>query len=140
MKGTDNFKRVILEHLKGLANEDPLFAETFKKPNKNIDDCINYILNTVQESGSNGFADEEIYQMAVHYYDEDDIKPGKTVNCNVVVNHVVEVSEEEKAQAKQLAIDKIVEEQKASLLKRETKKKAVTNSESKQVIEQASLF
>ena len=139
MKGSDNFKKVIQDHLEGLAKQDPLFAETFKKPNKNIDDCITYILNTVQESGSNGFADDEIYQMAVHFYDEDVIKPGKAVDCKVVVNHVVEISEEEKAKAKQEAFGKIMEEQKAKLLKRKTKK-ADPKKVEKQVTEQASFF
>jgi hypothetical protein len=140
MKGTDNFKKVIMEHLELRAKEDSLFAETLKKPNKNIDDCITYILNTVQESGCIGFSDEEVYQMAVHYYDEDDLKPGKAVNCKVVVNHVVEVSEEEKAQAKQAAIDKIVEEEKAKLLKKEVKKKVVPATEAPKLTEQTSLF
>lgn len=89
MKSTDNFKKVINDHLQGLAAKDKLFAETLKKPNKNIDDCINYILNEVQKSGCHGFADEEIFGMAVHYYDEDDLKPGKKVNAKVVVNHSI---------------------------------------------------
>ena len=41
--------------------------------------------------------------MAVHYYDEDDIELDKVAGCNVVVNHVVELSEEEKKQARQEA-------------------------------------
>jgi hypothetical protein len=90
MKATDSFKTIIQSHLEGVAANDPLFAETFKKPAKNIDDCITYILNTVQKSGCAGFADEEIFNMAVHYYDEDDIAVGKPVNAKVVVNHHVE--------------------------------------------------
>ena len=39
-----------------------------------------------------GFADEDIYNMAVHYYDEDDIKIGHSLKCNVVVNHHVEAT------------------------------------------------
>lgn len=140
MKGTDNFKKVIQEHLEGLAKQDELFAETFKKPNKNIDDCIDYILNTVQESGSNGFADEEIYKMAVHYYDEDEIKPKKSNSCNVVVNHVVEISEEEKAKAKQDALDKIIEEEKAKMLKKDSKKKPVESDDKPKVVKQAAFF
>ena len=81
------------------ANEDALFAVTYAKTNKNIDDCITYILNTVQKSGCNGFADDEIYSMAVHYYDEDSIVAGKPMNCHVVVNHTVELTAEEKEEA-----------------------------------------
>lgn len=118
MKGTENFKTVIQKHLDGLAEKDPLFAETLKKPNKNIDDCITYILNTVQESGCSGFADEEIYQMAVHYYDEDNIEPGKKIDSTVVVNHKIELTEEEILGAKQKAIQKLIDEQADKLKKK----------------------
>lgn len=90
MKGTETFKNIIGAHLQSVAEKDPLFADTLKKPNKNLDGCINYILNTVKASGCNGFADDEVFGMAIHYYDEDDIKPGKTVKCDVVVNHQAE--------------------------------------------------
>lgn len=90
MKGTEQFKIVIQNHLNSLASSDQLFAETLKKTNKNIDDCITYIFNQVKASGCNGFADEEVFGMAVHYYDEDDIKVGKAINANVIVNHSIE--------------------------------------------------
>ena len=87
MKTTDNFKKVIQNHLEQLAIKDELFAETFKKKNKNIDDCVTYILNQVKASGCSGFADDEIFGMAVHFYDEDDVKPGNKVsNYSVVTN------------------------------------------------------
>lgn len=89
MQATDPFKAVINNHLQGLAENDSLFAETLKKPGKNIDDCCTYILNQVKKSGKNGFADDEIFGMAVHYYDEDDIQVGAKVNGRVVVNHHV---------------------------------------------------
>lgn len=79
MKTSPAFKKAINDHLQSRADNDPLFAETFKKPAKNIDDCITYILNEVKKTGQNAFADEEIYGMAVHYYDEDDIVVGKPV-------------------------------------------------------------
>ena len=89
MKASDNFTKIITTYLHNLAKKDSLFAETLKKPNKNITDCITYIFKTVKNSGCNGFADEEIYGMAVHYYDEDDIKPGSVINAKVVVNHTI---------------------------------------------------
>lgn len=104
MKGTEQFTRTIAEYPNGRAMTDPLFAPNLQKPHKNIEECILYILSEVQRSGCNGFADEEIYSMAVHYYDEDDIEVDKVSGCNVVVNHVVELSEEEKKQARQEAI------------------------------------
>ena len=121
MKTTDKFTEVIEEHLKFRAFTDPLFAETLKKPNKNIDDCITYILNTVKSSGSNGFTDDEIFNMAVHYYDEDDIKVGaKMSRSNVVVNHN-KLTTQEIADAKQKAIDTVIREQKEKMLKKPVK-------------------
>lgn len=90
MEATDKFKEIIYAHLQGVAKKDSLFAETLKKTNKNIKDCITYILNTVKSSGKNGFADEEVFGMAIHYYDEDDIKPGASVKGKIVVNHTSE--------------------------------------------------
>lgn len=131
MKATDNFKKAIENHLNQLAEKDSLFAETLKKENKNIDDCITYILNEVQKSGCNGFEDSEIYGMAVHYYDEDDIKPGKRTNATVVVNHVIELTEEEKAQAKKKALEEAIEEEKEKMKKKREAKKPVESSKAK---------
>lgn len=110
MKGTEQFKQVIKSYLWQRAGQDPLFAPNLAKPNKSIDDCITYILNEVQKSGCNGFADDEIYGMAVHYFDEDSIEVGKPINGKVVVNHHVELTEEEKAQARQDAIKRVQNE------------------------------
>ena len=97
MKGTDHFKRTIQMYLEQRAEEDALFAKNYRDPAKNIDDCVTYILNYVQKSGCNGFTDGEIFGQAVHYYDENEIEVGKPMNCQVAVNHVVELTEEEKA-------------------------------------------
>ena len=78
--------------------EDELFAAKYDNPDKNIDDCVTYILNWVQKSGCNGFCDDEIYGQAIHYYEEKDIEVGKPLNCQVSVNHHIELTEEEKAQ------------------------------------------
>jgi peptidyl-tRNA hydrolase len=64
----------------------------------------------VQKSGCNGFTDDEIFGMAVHYYDEDNIEVGKPMNAHVVVNHIVELTAEEKEQARQDAIQKAQDE------------------------------
>jgi hypothetical protein len=77
---------------------------------KALTNCIVYILNTVQKSGCNGFADEEIYSMAVHYYDEDGIDAGKPIDCKVFVNHTVELTAEEKEEARREAIRRVQDE------------------------------
>jgi hypothetical protein len=115
MKASNHFKNTIKAYLDQRAENDALFSLQYSKPEKNIDDCVTYILNTVQKSGCNGFADDEIYSMAVHYYDEDNIDIGNPVNCQVVVNHVVELTEEEKQQAHKEALQRVQNEAYAKL-------------------------
>ena len=106
MKSTAYFTRTILTHLEQRASIDPLFAQSFANLDKNIDDCCTYILNQVQKSGCNGFTDDEVYSMAVHYYDEENIEVCKPIDARIAVNHVVELTEDEKQQARQDAIQK----------------------------------
>lgn len=131
MKTTDSFKRTIEKHLKFKAFTDPLFAVALKKENKNINDCITYILNTVKDSKIEGFEDKEIFNMATHYYDEDDIKPGKNISRgSVVVNHQVKLTEEEIAEAKKKAIDSVISEQREKMKKKSVKKTEITKDNS----------
>lgn len=128
MKTTDYFKQTIQTYLENRAATDELFAERYADPKKNIDDCITYILNEVKRSGCNGFADDEIYAMALHYYDEPDIEVGKSVNCRVVVNHTIELTEEEKAQAHRDAMKRAESEAYAKLIQRKTSPKKQTDT------------
>ena len=98
-------------YLEQRAEEDALFAKNYRNPAKNIDECVTYILNYVKKSGCNGFTDGEIFGQAVQYYDENEIEVGKPMNCQAVVNHVVELTAEEKAEARQDAVRRYQEEE-----------------------------
>jgi len=137
MKSTDTFKKTIQSYLENRAKADALFAVTFAKEGKNMDDCITYILNTVQASGCSGFADEEIFSMAVHYYDEENIKIGAVASSRVVVNHEVVLTEEEKTEARKEAVNKFQAEC-LSAMKSKSKPNLIPKKESADV--QASLF
>jgi hypothetical protein len=115
MTTTDYFKQTIQSYLEQRAAEDALFATVYANPKKSVDDCVTYILNTVKASGCNGFADEEIYGMAMHYYDEPDIEVGKSTSCNVVVNHTIVLTDEEKQQAREKAMQRATDEAYAKL-------------------------
>ena len=135
-KVTSNFITAIRTKLLEMGRADPLFMETLKKENKDINDCITYILNTVQKSGCQGFTDDEIYAMAVHYYDEDDIEVGTRPNMNVVVNHTVELTEDEIKEAREEAINDLINEEKTRMKK---KPKSTIVLEKKEFV-QESLF
>ena len=135
-KGTRAFNDTIKAYLEERAENDALFAVKFANPSKSVDDCVTYILNQVRESGCNGFTDAEVYGMAIHFYEEKEIEVGNPINCKVVVNHTVELTEEEKEEARQEAIAKLRDEQVAKM-RRPTAKKATEN---KPQVEQPSLF
>ena len=138
MSGTEQFTRTIAEYLNLRAATDPLFAPNLAKPHKNIEDCITYILQQVQQSGCNGFEDDEIYSMALHYYDEDDLEVGSPVACHVVVNHTIVLTEEEKAEAHKQAIQQY-QAQELRRLQEPKRVKAKSSTDSEQV-PQPSLF
>ena len=111
LKATTPFQQTIQEYLENYSNTDEAFKERYSNPEKNIVDCCNYIMNQVQKSGCNGFADEEIYKMARDYYvDEISKDDVKAISGTVVVNHTVELTEEEKLKARVEAMKKLEQE------------------------------
>ena len=125
-------------YLEQRAEEDTLFAKKYRNPAKNIDECVTHILNHVQKSGCNGFTNGEIFGQAIHYYEENEIEVGKPMNCQVVVNHVVELTEEEKAEARQNAVRRYQEEELRKLQNR-SKPRTATKATAQEV-QQPNLF
>lgn len=123
MKATEHFKQTIKAYLDERAKNDELFAVSYAKENKNMDDCVTFILNQVKRSKCMGLTDEEVYSLAVHFFDEEDIEIGNPIACNVIVNHTVELTEEEKAQARQEALKEYQAEQLRKMQKRANKSK-----------------
>lgn len=129
-KSDNGAKDAIKAYLDKRAVEDPLFAVSYAKENKSIDECFNYILNEARKRGNAVcMTDEEVFGLAVHYYDEDDIKVDKApVGYSASTSRTakpkvnVELTEDEKAQARAEAIEQYqqqyIQEQR---VKRQTK-------------------
>lgn len=117
MKGTEAFKETIGNYI--IANN----IDIAKHPSKTLDGCIDYIFTTVQKSGCCGFNDDEIFGIAVHYFDEPNEALGdiKHLTPNVVVNHHVELTEEEKKQARKEAFEEAKKKQMDNLTKKQNK-------------------
>lgn len=129
MKASISFQNTIQSYLEQRAEYDELFARSYRNPLKNIEDCVTYILNEVCKSGCNGLDDEEVFGMAVHYFDEADIEIGKPINCKVVVNHMVELTAEEKQQARTEAMQRAQNEAYSRMTQRKpTPKKENSNN------------
>ena len=71
-----------------------------------------------------------------HYYDEDEIEVGKAITCRVAVNHIVELTEEEKAEARQEAIAQYQREELAKIQSRNARPQKKETAE----VAQPSLF
>lgn len=136
-KGTVAFVDTIRHYLEKRAENDALFAVKFANPSKSVEDCVTYIINEVKKSGCNGFTDDEIFGKAVHYFEESEIEVGNPINCKVVVNHTVELTEEEKEQARQDAMERLRQEEMAKMRKH-TQPKPTTEKKTQDV--QPSLF
>ena len=115
MKGTRAFQDTIKEYLDGMAAKDQPFAEKYGNPVKTLEGCVNYIISEVQKSGMNGFADEEIYSLAVHYYVEESIMDVKPVECQVIVNHQVQLTPEEIEEMRRKAKESVFEQETSRL-------------------------
>ena len=94
-----HFENAIKEYLDARAKEDVKFAEKYSNGKKSIEECCRFILGEMKKkakSGMYGATDAEVFGLAVHYYDEEDIKVEKNVSAEVVINR--EMTEEEKLQ------------------------------------------
>lgn len=135
-KGTNHFKEVIQQEMQRRADEDPLFAENFAKADKTIDECVNFIISEVQKSGAVGVTDDEVFNLAAHYYDEDNLKAATPKGCSVVINHKPELTPEELQELREQAKKEVIEQEKQRMKsKRKPSKPEPVKQES-----QSSLF
>ena len=138
MKGTEQFKQTIKNYLDNRAAEDELFRAKYETTTRTIDDVVNYIFHAVQQSGCCGLSDMEVYSMAVHAIDEPHLEIGKPMDCNVVVNHHIELTEEEKAEQRAIALKRYQEEEMRKLQQRNSRPKAA--KQQPKPIQELSLF
>ena len=136
-------KTKIKNYLDERAKNDELFAKAYAKPNKSIDECYRYILGEARKKGTEvGMSHEEVYGLAVHYCDEDNIK------INPVYGYVqasasdddktkeVKLTAEEEKQAREEAIHRLAEEQYQKMRKRPQR----ARKEENESVQQMSLF
>lgn len=136
-----SFKDVIKSYLDRRAGQDELFAKTYAKEGKTLEECCNYIIGEARKRGNAvAMTDDEVFGLAVHYYDEDDIKvfhgsmSRKTEDVKVTLS--AEEMEEARKEARQRAIDRMTEEQYALLKKKPSRGKKEAETE----VQQMSLF
>ena len=88
MSANNSFQDTIKAYLDKRAEEDPLFAVTYAKENKNIKDCCSYITSQAKKQASNGCAaisDDIVFGWAVHYYDYPNLYKNLTSCTNQLI-------------------------------------------------------
>lgn len=118
------FAESIKVYLDNYAKENEFFRVKYSNENKSIDECCAFIIGEVQKMKVNGLSDDEVYYLARHYYEEDNLKVNPLpYGLKVTVNHHIELSEEEKEKIRKNVLEEFKREEKAKLLKAEAKKK-----------------
>ena len=136
------FEQALKTYLDQRAQDDPLFAVSYAKPKKSIQECARYCMQEARKLVKDNVAvvdNATVYGWAVHYYDEDNIKISAIkAPDRAEVSHTpkVELTEQEKAEAKKIAMERAIEEQRKQLHTKS--KKAAQTKENEPV--QTSLF
>lgn len=142
------FEHVIKAYLDERAANDPLFAKSYANEKKSVEECCKYIMgeachNAISVDGgkADGMTNEEVFGLAVHYYDEADIKIRPiSGRCDVAmtgVNVNYEPTAEEIEEARKAALKRLEEE---AYQKLHTPKKAKPVVEQPVTAVQTSLF
>ena len=120
------FESAIKKYLDGRAASDPAFAEKYRSEKKSVADCCRFIIAEVRKSCKGNEAactDEYVYGLAMHYYDEENIKvPANAPSCRVVVPGDMELSEEDKKKAREEAMRRLKEQEVQEQLRKERQK------------------
>ena len=89
---------------------EPALAIKLANPKKTLEGAVNYLCSQIQKSGMCCVDDTTVMNILVHYFDENEIEDCGKVNCNIVVSKP-ELSDEDKAELKEQAMEQYKQEQ-----------------------------
>lgn len=133
-----DFQTAIKDYLDKRASEDELFAKSYANEKKSISECCRYIIGEVskkaEKAGGMSVAaleDAEVFSLAVHYYDEEDIKiTDVKSDCHMSDGGAsYEPTDEEKSNARKQALKRLEEEAYKELRGKHGKKQKVEDNQ-----------
>lgn len=89
---------------------EPTFAIKMAQPNKSMEGAVNYLCSQIQKSGMCCVDDTTVMNILCHYFDENEIEEGGKADCNIVVSKP-ELTDEDKAELKEQAMEQFKQEQ-----------------------------
>ena len=117
------FEEAVKSYLDRFANNDDAFAVKYANEGKSIGECCDYIASQVKEMGVVGLSDDEVYGLAVHYYDEEDVRFEK-VAYRAVCNRSVELTDDEKSELRRRAMEEYQKNEYSRLIQSKARKEA----------------
>lgn len=111
MKSNNAAIAAIQQMLQERCIAEPTFAIKMANPSKSMEGAINHLCRTIHKSGLCVVDDATVLNILTDYFDEPNIEEGETpINCNIVVSKP-ELSEEDKAELREQAMEQYKEEQ-----------------------------
>lgn len=132
----------IKKYLDNRAKSDELFAAKYANPKKSIDECCRYITGEAYARAKDGTAvisDEEVYGMAVHYYDEETVEIRKAPRASSTRSQEPKLTKKQQEDLRLQAEKEYKAKVMADLKMKEIERKAKAR-EKKPQLRMASLF
>lgn len=129
------FKDAVKDYLDKMAADDPVFAAKLANPEKTLDKCVEYVESEIFHKyikSGNGRrvavcepSPQECFGLAVHFYDEEKIEIRKMDGVGSVSTATpgIALTEEDKAKAREKAIERLAEEEARKIKAEEEKKR-----------------
>lgn len=80
----------VQEYLENRARTEAEFAAIYAKPHKSLEECWKYIVSEAKKQAVEQcacIADEDVFNWAVHYYTEDEVKAPETTKAKVIATN-----------------------------------------------------
>lgn len=129
MNSTTNFQQVLKTYLDRMAEQDEAFSIVYANEDKSIEECATYVVECVAQSAKKmetktlGMSSDEVFGLAVHYYQEDNIEVSDNlIHFNVITDERSILSEDDKAAIRAEAVNEYLEQQKAEKKARDLRK------------------
>lgn len=107
-KSSNAVMEVVRNYMEERCASDPILAIKYANPAKSIEKALNFVASEVQKSGLTIMDSDSVFSLILHYYDEN-LEDVSNVNCKIAV--AKELTDTERAEAKEQAMEQYKEEQ-----------------------------
>lgn len=107
-KSSNAVMDVVRNYMEERCASDPILAIKYANPAKSLEKALNYVASEVQKSGLTIMDSDSVFGLILHYYDEN-LEDVPNVNCKIAV--AKELTDTERAEAKEQAMEQYKEEQ-----------------------------